>query len=99
MDDWFLIYPGGDPSVSSNLGLEYCVLRGGSWLGNRKILRVSYRNGGFLGDPNDDVGFVVPARVNPEFCMSKRKVCLTARNDSVRCESVSCKEQRSKLGV
>jgi len=31
VNDWYDVYPGGNPGVSSNFGQKYHVLRGGSW--------------------------------------------------------------------
>lgn len=41
--DWYDVYPGGDPGVSSAFGQTYRVLRGGSWNNSPYYLRVSDR--------------------------------------------------------
>lgn len=41
--DWYDVYPGGDPSVSTNFGQTYRVLRGGSWSSYDSIVYSAYR--------------------------------------------------------
>lgn len=41
--DWYDVYPGGNPGVSSNFGQKYHVLRGGSWYVNMDDVRSADR--------------------------------------------------------
>jgi formylglycine-generating enzyme required for sulfatase activity len=42
-DDWFYVYPGGDPKASDEFGTTHRVMRGGAWDGNKRYLFVAYR--------------------------------------------------------
>jgi formylglycine-generating enzyme required for sulfatase activity len=44
VNDWYDVYQGGDKATSSDFGVKYRVLRGGSWVNNDNGLRVSLRN-------------------------------------------------------
>lgn len=44
--DWYNVYPGGDPALSTDFGEVYRVVRGGSWYNFGDTLRVAIRFGG-----------------------------------------------------
>jgi formylglycine-generating enzyme required for sulfatase activity len=46
--DWYVAYPGGDPSSDGSFGEIFRVLRGGSWLNDADTVRTTFR---FPGDP------------------------------------------------
>jgi len=56
VDDWYAAYPGNTVSDSS-YGTTYRVLRGGSWIYNPNLLRVSYRVRFIPSFRNDFIGF------------------------------------------
>ena len=44
VDEWYDVYPGGDPTFSDSFGEEARVLRGGSWENDEDFLRVANRH-------------------------------------------------------
>jgi formylglycine-generating enzyme required for sulfatase activity len=55
--DWYDVYPGGDPSISTDFGQTYRVLRGGSWYNFNYVARSAIRNWYSPGDTYNNVGF------------------------------------------
>lgn len=55
VNDWYDVYPGGNPSASSDFGQKYHVQRGGSWIDVDYLVRASKRDSGSL--PLDNLGF------------------------------------------
>lgn len=57
VEDWYDVYPGGDPQADKSFGEKFRVIRGGSFASAPEFLRLSNR---FHKDPNeasDTVGF------------------------------------------
>ena len=48
VNDWYDVYPGGDPAASADFGQKYRVLRGGSWSSLGSTVRSANR---FVVDP------------------------------------------------
>lgn len=55
--DWYNVYPGGDPDISSGFGQIYRVARGGSWFTAGDTLRVAIRFPTVPGASFDHYGF------------------------------------------
>jgi len=55
VNDWYDVYPGGNPTVSSDFGQKFHVQRGGSWIDVDYLVRSSKRDSGSL--PLDNLGF------------------------------------------
>lgn len=55
--DWYDVYPGGDPSVSSDFGQTYRVLRGGACFSGDSGVRSAYRNWDYPSSSNFYIGF------------------------------------------
>lgn len=55
--DWYDVYPGGDPSASSDFGQKYRVRRGGSWSSYDGFMRSAGRIGNDPADAYYDIGF------------------------------------------
>jgi len=57
VDDWYDVYPGGDKAASSDFGITYRVLRGGSWDYQDSYARSAYRLRGTPYDAGSNIGF------------------------------------------
>jgi eukaryotic-like serine/threonine-protein kinase len=57
VNDWYDVYPGGDPSASNNFGQKYRVLRGGTWGYNLDSVRSAFRLSVAPDSFATDVGF------------------------------------------
>jgi len=57
VSDWYDVYPGGDKAASSDFGITYRVLRGGSWDYQNSYARSTYRLRGTPYDAGGNIGF------------------------------------------
>lgn len=57
VNDWYDVYPGGDPTVSIDFGEKYRVMRGGSWNYDYYIARSAYRGMYEPSKPSYSIGF------------------------------------------
>jgi formylglycine-generating enzyme required for sulfatase activity len=57
VNDWYDVYPGGDPAASKNFGQKNRVLRGGSWDYYDFVLRSASRNWDNPGSADFNFGF------------------------------------------
>ncbi|MDQ3007542.1 MAG: SUMF1/EgtB/PvdO family nonheme iron enzyme [Chloroflexota bacterium] len=67
VNDWYDVYPGGNPSASSDFGQNYRVHRGGSWLDDQDFVRSTKRDKGFPDSRLrlDNLGFRCAVDVSP----------------------------------
>jgi formylglycine-generating enzyme required for sulfatase activity len=58
LEDWYDVYPGGNPGANSHFGMEGRTMRGGTWASlGPTSLRSSYRAWDFAVISNANVGF------------------------------------------
>jgi formylglycine-generating enzyme required for sulfatase activity len=57
VNDWYDVYPGGDPAESTDFGQKYRVWRGGSWKYGGDTQRSANRYGGTSSTTDNETGF------------------------------------------
>jgi eukaryotic-like serine/threonine-protein kinase len=65
VNDWYAVYPGGDPNASTDFGQKYRVVRGGAWYFVNLDVRSAYRGWVAPTGSGSDIGFRCALNATP----------------------------------